>query len=93
MRAAVRRALTSAGEPPFADTLPSTRSPVQNGRVTTTDDFPTLRADDLGAPIAEGRTAQVFGRGEAEVVRVLRPGFVDRIGELILRELTGDPAR
>ena len=49
--------------------------------MTSTDATPDLHATDLGAPIAAGRTAEVFGRGGDEVVKVLRPGFDDRIGE------------
>ena len=36
----------------------------------------------LGDPIGLGRTAEVFARGEDEVVKLLRPGFPDGLGEL-----------
>ena len=34
-----------------------------------------------GALLAEGRTAQVYAWGEDQVIKVLRPGFPDRLGE------------
>jgi aminoglycoside phosphotransferase (APT) family kinase protein len=38
-------------------------------------------ASVLGDPLGLGRTAEVFARGEDEVVKVLRPGFPDLLGE------------
>jgi len=35
----------------------------------------------LGAPIGLGRTAEVFAYGYGEVVKLIRPGFPDRLGE------------
>ncbi len=40
-----------------------------------------LEASALGEPIGLGRTAEVFARGDGEVVKVLRPGFPDVVGE------------
>jgi aminoglycoside phosphotransferase (APT) family kinase protein len=41
----------------------------------------TTSATGLGGPLGVGRTAEVFARGEDEVVKVLRPGFPDLLGE------------
>jgi aminoglycoside phosphotransferase (APT) family kinase protein len=35
----------------------------------------------LGDPIGLGRTAEVFAYGDGEVVKLIRPGFPDRLGE------------
>lgn len=35
----------------------------------------------LGDPIGLGRTAEVFARSEDEVIKLLRPGFPERLGE------------
>jgi hypothetical protein len=35
----------------------------------------------LGDPIGLGRTAEVFASGGDEVIKLLRPGFSDRLGE------------
>ena len=40
---------------------------------------------ELGDPIGLGRTAEVFARGEGEVVKLLRPGVPDGLGELEAR--------
>ena len=40
---------------------------------------PTVAA--LGDPLGLGRTAEVFARGDDEVVKLLRPGFPERLGE------------
>lgn len=39
------------------------------------------RLVDLGAPIAAGRTAEVFAFGEGRVLKLLRPGFPVEMGE------------
>ena len=39
------------------------------------------RDEERGPLIAEGRTAQVYAWGQDRVVKVLRPGFPDRLGE------------
>ena len=41
--------------------------------------YPTLTM--LGDPLGLGRTAEVFARGDDEVIKLLRPGFPDRLGE------------
>jgi aminoglycoside phosphotransferase (APT) family kinase protein len=41
----------------------------------------TSAAAGLGEPIGLGRTAEVFARGEDEVVKLLRRGFPDLLGE------------
>jgi aminoglycoside phosphotransferase (APT) family kinase protein len=41
----------------------------------------TTPATALGVPLGLGRTAEVFANGEDEVVKVLRPGFPDLLGE------------
>jgi len=35
----------------------------------------------LGDPIGLGRTAEVFAYGDGEVVKLIQPGFPDRLGE------------
>ncbi len=35
----------------------------------------------LGDPIGLGRTAEVFAYGDGEVVKLIRPGLPDRLGE------------
>lgn len=35
----------------------------------------------LGHPLGLGRTAEVFARGDDEVIKLLRPGFPERLGE------------
>ena len=56
----------------------------QNAPVDAPLAWPATLAE-LGEPLALGRTAEVFALGDAEVVKVLRPGFPDRIGELEAR--------
>jgi aminoglycoside phosphotransferase (APT) family kinase protein len=35
----------------------------------------------LGDPLGLGRTAEVFAHGDSEIVKLLRPGFPERLGE------------
>lgn len=46
------------------------------------DGHPPPTVAGLGDPIGLGRTAEVFAWGEDEVIKLLRPGFPEVIGEL-----------
>jgi aminoglycoside phosphotransferase (APT) family kinase protein len=48
----------------------------------------------LGDPLGLGRTAEVFARGDEEVVKLLRPGFPERVGEheAVVAALVADAA-
>jgi hypothetical protein len=43
--------------------------------------FPSA-VSGLGDPIGLGRTAEVFAYGDDRVIKLLRPGFHDRLGEI-----------
>ena len=41
----------------------------------------TTDGSTLRAPLAVGRTAEVFAWGDGRVLKLLRPGFADSLGE------------
>lgn len=48
----------------------------------TAHEQPATTVTELGAPIGLGRTAEVYAWGDNGVLKLLRPGFPDLLGEL-----------